>query len=158
MRGARSSLLVRFFEKVRVPSADPNVCWEWMAAMDRDGYGRINAGGRDEGELRAHRIAWEIANGPIPASIIVCHKCDNPSCVRPSHLYVGTIADNQRDMAARRRGNRSGVGLPYGVSPNGQRWKVQIRTGGHNQHFGTYDTIDEAAAIAQRERERLYEH
>jgi len=155
MRGARGSLLVRFFKKIRVPSADPDACWEWTGARTRGGYGHIGAGRRT---LKAHRVAWEIANGPIPDGMVVRHKCNNPPCVRPLHLELGTHADNNRDMAARCRGRCSAVGLPYGVSPHGRRWKVQIWTGGHGQHLGTFGTIEEAADAAQQAREDLYDH
>jgi len=151
-------LIVRFFKKVRVPSADPAACWEWIGHKSRKGYGRLTEDrlGRD---LYAHRAAWSLAHGPVPAGVIVRHKCDNPSCVRPSHLELGTGADNQRDMAMRHRGPRSKAGLPYGVHRNGRRWTAQISIGGNRRKYlGTFDTIDEAAAVAQQEREKIYDH
>jgi transposase len=79
-------------------------CWEWQGGKDRDGYGRMRIGGRKAS--RAHRIAWFIANGD-PGTLLVCHHCDNPSCVRPAHLFIGTALDNNRDRVSKGRSNAS---------------------------------------------------
>lgn len=75
-------------------------CWEWTRQRDRYGYGRFWLEGKHR---KAHRVAWELTRGPIPAGLYVCHSCDNPSCVRPLHLHLGTNADNQREAVARGR-------------------------------------------------------
>ena len=149
------SLAERFLEKVNhLPGED--ACWEWTAWIDRDGYGRIREGGRGSRRLTAPRVAWEIANGPVPAGMVVRHTCDNPSCVRPSHLEIGTHADNNHDMAARRRGRRSRIGLPHGVSYNGSGWQARAWSAGRTRHLGVFSTIAEASAVVERERTRLY--
>jgi hypothetical protein len=75
-------------------------CWTWTAYTDKDGYGIFRIG---EARIRAHRMAYELGVGPIPSGLQVCHHCDNPPCVRPDHLFVGTQGDNNRDMAAKGR-------------------------------------------------------
>lgn len=106
--GPRRSLSERFWERVDKRGD----CWNWLGRKDKDGYGSIVRGGGNGPEVRAHRLAWEMANGPIPVGLKALHRCDNPSCVRPDHLWLGSTADNQSDMARKDRsthGSRSGM-------------------------------------------------
>ena len=76
-------------------------CREWEGSRNRDGYGRYPVGGSWVG---AHRVAWEQEYGPIPKGMSVLHHCDNPPCILPSHLFLGTQQDNVADMIAKGRG------------------------------------------------------
>jgi len=75
-------------------------CWTWAGATWGRGYGAFKHEGR---QVYAHRFAWEMAKGPIPAGLFVCHHCDNPLCVRPDHLFLGTHTDNMRDASRKGR-------------------------------------------------------
>ena len=88
----------RFFEKVERDATTD--CWNWTGTIDRGGYGKLKVDGKME---RAHRFSFHTFNGAIPSGNVVLHKCDNPRCVNPSHLSVGTHADNVTDMFAKGR-------------------------------------------------------
>ena len=94
--------LTRFWS--RVERRDLFGCWLWTAVKDGNGYGEISVGGK---MLRTHRVAYELAVGPIPKGLCVLHTCDNPPCVNPAHLWLGTKGDNTRDCIAKGRGARS---------------------------------------------------
>ena len=87
---------------IRVALVDGG-CWEWRGTTDPDGYGILHRGKR---KVRAHRISWQMANGPIPAGLSVLHRCDRRSCVNPAHLFLGRQRDN---MADRHRKGRTKV-------------------------------------------------
>lgn len=115
----RQTLEERFWAKVDT-SGD---CWVWTAncLKDKDGnrrYGLIGAGRRGEGMLYAHRVSWTLHKGAIPKNMKVLHKCDNPQCVNPDHLFIGTQLDNVRDMHEKGRAGKTGPKPGSGAKVN----------------------------------------
>ena len=123
----------RFWRNVDRSNEDG--CWEWTGARTSSpwtrrynfpGYGYSFIGSRADGThkgIPAHRLSWMVNIGPIPEGMIVCHHCDNPPCVRPDHLFLGTKGDNTRDMVRKGR---------HGSRTHPERWANAIL------NLGTY--------------------
>lgn len=92
----------RFWDKVALGEQ----CWVWTANVNHRGYGRVLYRGKVQ---QAHRVAWEMVHGPIPDGLFVLHHCDNPPCVNPDHLFVGTHSDNMVDAVRKGRHARAKV-------------------------------------------------
>lgn len=96
---------VERFERRR-PVKEPCLCWIWTGTLAPNGYGRFQIGGKGSPHVGAHRFAYELEHGPIPEGLVVMHSCDNPACVNPAHLSVGTHKDNSQDMIRKGRHKR----------------------------------------------------
>lgn len=104
-------------------------CWNWAGSICKEGYGIIAV----ERKLkRAHRYSWELVHGEIPTGISILHKCDNRSCVNPSHLYPGTQFDNMRDRAVRGRGNHPRGEDHYRAKLTNEQVRAIYSSGAHS--------------------------
>jgi hypothetical protein len=100
----------RFWLRVRKTDG----CWLWTGSAHVRGYGSMKI---DYRTVRAHRLSYEMANGPIPAGAVVCHRCDTPACVRPDHLFIGGQSENMLDASA--KGRLLGARVPVTHCPQG---------------------------------------
>jgi hypothetical protein len=98
----RIPIEIRFWSKVKM--GGPDDCWEWQGIKDRHGYGYLEIG--DRKTVKAHRFAYMLKHGPIPSSVLVCHKCDNRLCCNENHHFTGTSADNNADKYSKGRQSR----------------------------------------------------
>ncbi len=100
-------------------------CLEWQGMRDKRRYGRTWFGGV---MWRTHRLAWTLAHGPIPVGLYVCHTCDNPPCIEPLHLFLGTAQDNSSDYVAKARGGQGRPGSSNSRAFLNEEQVEQIRT------------------------------
>ena len=119
----------RFWEKVDIKG--PEDCWEWTSSKDKDGYGDFR---NNRKERKVHRFSWFLHYGEIPEGLLVCHHCDNPSCVNPTHLFMGTQKDNIQDALAKGRLKSPGLkGEAHGRAKLTEEQVLSIRTSGRSE-------------------------
>lgn len=138
MGRSKQNLAIRFWAKVDRPS--PNECWIFNGAKHNFGYGFFLVDGKSHG---AHRIAFQLAYGPILDGLFVLHSCDVPACVNPLHLRLGTPADNMDDKTRRKRNN-----VPTGDRTGRRMYPDRYTTG--SQHHWAKLTAQQVREIRER--------
>lgn len=114
----------KFYSKVRI-TADPDKCWEWTGCKASKNYGTIGYQGK---YWYTHRLAYEMHYGVEPGEMFVCHACDNPSCVNPAHLWLGTAKENTLDMYRKGRGKQAPF-ISYETAEDIRAWvRITNRT------------------------------
>lgn len=126
-------------------------CLEWVGWRTPDGYGKFKMNGK---HVPAHRYAWESKNGPIPAGMEIDHICHNPACCNVSHLRLATREQNLRNLSGPASDNK--YSKVRNVGRAGKRWRVRVTKDGTVHYFGTYDTVNEAAEVAEQARRKLF--
>lgn len=142
-------MTARFWSKVD----QTGDCWLWTAHVHPSGYGQFYWKSK---QTYAHRVAYEIANGPIPARMEIDHRATCPKhCVRPEHLRLGTRKQNGENRAGAQANSRSGV---RGVSWNKCSWVAQVKHNGAYVYVGRFPTVAEARDAVIAKRNELFTH
>lgn len=123
-RLADPDVAIRFWSKVQRTDS----CWLWMASKDGRGYGMFSLYGHGAAPEKSHRVAFVIANGPIPEGQEVCHRCDTPSCVRPDHLFTGSHLDNMLNASRKGRMDVKSKGKPGSLNNSSKLHESDIPT------------------------------
>ena len=126
-------------------------CLLWAGYVDRGGYGQIRHDGKTDG---AHRVAWEVANGPIPEGMSVDHICHNRACVNADHLRLASPTENQWNRSGAERASSSGI-RNVRLEARRKRWLVRVIKNGR-AHGGYYKELEEAALAAETLRRELF--
>ena len=129
-------------------------CWLWTGSKNGSGYGYVCVDGKTK---KAHRVAYELAFGPIPVGAQIDHTCHTRSCVNPDHLRPVTPKQNQENRAGARTTSKTGVRGVYWHGM-GKKWVAQVGHNGRNVYIGAFTTVAEAESAAIAKRLELFTH
>lgn len=127
-------------------------CWIWTGCENTGGYGKMTYLGK---QSLVHRVSFELAGGTIPEGMFIDHICSNRKCVNPDHLRIATRKQNSEHLTGAYKNSKTGV---RGVMERNGRYRACVRHNGKLQYLGTYDTIEEADAVATAARLELFTH
>ncbi len=147
----------RFWDKV--DSDNPDGCWDWIGTVDKvQGYGRCwvylgKVDGKEKSKnYRAHRIAYWLTSGENPKELCVLHKCDNRKCCKPSHLFLGTIQDNNRDRDSK---GHTAKGESHGMVKLGQTQVDEIRELSEIHNMTSSESLAKRFNVSQSQINRI---
>lgn len=140
MPGEKKPLTQRFWEKVIVGEDD--ACWTWTGATSTSGYGVIGVNRREDGNVCAHRLSYEIAHGRVPDGCKVDHICANKKCVNPSHLRSVSSSQNNRYRSKSRKATSAYKGVCWHKAA--KKWVASISIGDKTVYLGLFDSEEEA--------------
>ena len=146
------ALRKRFWAKVQKTDG----CWLWTGSKTQaiNGYGDFYVRGEN---YRAHRVSYLMESGPIPDGMCVCHRCDNPPCVRPSHLFLGTKGDNNRDMVSKGR-SVNPLGERHGCAKLTEQQVLAIRADARSEHAIARAYLISPANVQRIKVRKLWRH
>lgn len=126
-------------------------CWDWKGTLDSHGYGQITYRGA---KRKAHRVVWELTNGPIPSGMVVDHMCRSRRCVNPAHLQVVTQKQNLENYGGVRPDSKSGVRGVRQLASG--KWQVCVQDNGKKHYLSGFETVAEAGRAAVELRNQLH--
>lgn len=129
-------------------------CWTYTGRLNAKGYAHVDYNG---GKIMAHRLAYQLEVGPIPAGRYIDHICHNRACVNPAHLRPVTTKQNNENHSGAYSNNRLGV---RGVRkrPDSERWEARMNHNGKSHYLGLFPTVEEANAAVTAKRNELFTH
>ena len=150
LKEPRGSINTDPLESLYANSRNQGSCIVWNGSLNQYGYGQI---GFDSNVWLTHRLAWTYETGENIQGKILDHTCHNPACFNIEHLRIATYSENGSHRSGPEVNSKSGIRNVY---KHRNKWRVRITKNQHVMCFGFYDTIEEAAAVAERERKRLF--